>query len=123
MIITDIANLLAKNMTPVQDQIRIFDNMNTGFIYKADFTASLLENYLFLGSVLTENKKKILTQRYAPSESSLNIEYRYFIQDLQRIEQNMQGRIKICMTAIEVMKQKQDTELQAQRDREQADLE
>ena len=69
-------------MIPLRDTFLIFDQMNSGFVYKADFVSNILDNYLRLQTILTTNKKLLLTQKYAPTDSVIQMNYQLFIDDL-----------------------------------------
>jgi hypothetical protein len=94
-IIYDIAVMLTDSLIPLRETFMIFDTSGSGFVYRADFISNILDNYLRLSQTLTLNKKQLLTQRYAPTDSVIQMNYNLFIDDLLRKQRENPSIIRI----------------------------
>lgn len=60
-ILLEIAKHLTNLMIPVEEKIQVFDNQRLGVVYRSDFISNILDNYLSLQTILTINKKLLIT--------------------------------------------------------------
>ena len=78
----------------------MFDKDNNNFVFRNEFTGSILEGQLKLSQDLTPNMANLLLFKYDPNQT-FRIYYEEFINDLKRVESEHPRELKIFLSVYE----------------------